>query len=94
MSKKRDRAELEARRLEGARLLQRGAKPAEVARRLQVSRTSVWRWEQALEEARSCRTGSATFRGGAFTAAWCQAGGGGAAAPSEPHVGVAVGTSA
>jgi transposase len=49
MSKKRDRAELEARRLEGARLLQRGAKPAEVARRLQVSRTSVWRWEQALD---------------------------------------------
>src|SRR6185437_5978779 len=49
MSKKRGRAELETRRLEGARLLQRGAKPAEVARRLQVSRTSVWRWEQALE---------------------------------------------
>ena len=46
MSKKRDRAELEARRLEGARLLRRGAKP--VARRLKVSRTSVWRWEQAL----------------------------------------------
>ena len=45
------------------------------------------------QEARSCRTGSATFRGGAFIAAWCQAGGGGAAAPSEPHVGVAVGTS-
>src|SRR6476659_5260177 len=49
MSKKRGRAELETRRLEGARLLQRGAKPAEVSRRLQVSRTSVWRWEQALE---------------------------------------------
>ena len=31
MSKKRDRAELEARRLEGARLLRRGARPAEVA---------------------------------------------------------------
>jgi hypothetical protein len=49
MSKKRDRAELEARRLEGARLLQHGIKPAEVARRLQVNRTSVWRWEQALD---------------------------------------------
>ena len=49
MIKKRDRAELEARRLEGARLLRRGARPAEVARRLQVSRTSVWRWEQALD---------------------------------------------
>src|SRR3979411_2458052 len=48
MSKTRDRAELEARRLDGARLLQRGVKPAEVARRLKVSRTSVWRWERAL----------------------------------------------
>src|SRR6476619_5281460 len=46
------------------------------------------------QEARWCRTGNATFRGGAFTAAWCQAGGSSAAAPSEPHVGVAVGTSA
>jgi transposase len=48
MSKMRDRAKLEARRLEGARLLQRGVKPAEVARRLEVSRTSVFRWEWAL----------------------------------------------
>lgn len=48
VSKKRDRTELEARRLKGARLLRRGSKPAEVARRLKVSRTSVWRWEQAL----------------------------------------------
>ena len=48
MSKTRDRAKLEARRLEGARLLQRGVKPAEVARRLEVSRTSVFRWELAL----------------------------------------------
>ncbi|MGH7248525.1 MAG: helix-turn-helix domain-containing protein, partial [Pseudomonadota bacterium] len=39
---------LEARRLEGARLLQRGVKAPEVARRLKVSRTSVWRWEQAF----------------------------------------------
>ena len=43
MSKKRDRAELEARHLEGARLLRRGAKPAEWRVRLKVSRTSVWR---------------------------------------------------
>ena len=50
MSKARDRAELEARRLEGARLLRRGMRPAEVARRLKVSRTSVWRWEQVLTE--------------------------------------------
>jgi transposase len=36
--------------LEGARLLRRGgAQPAEVARLLKVSRTSVWRWEQALD---------------------------------------------
>jgi hypothetical protein len=32
----------------GGRLLQRGVKPAEVARWLKVSRTSVCRWEQAL----------------------------------------------
>src|SRR3981081_1533103 len=29
-------------------LLQRGVMPTEVARRLKVSRTSVWRWGQAL----------------------------------------------
>jgi transposase len=49
MSKTRDRGELEARRLRGAGLLQRGAKKADVARRLKVSRTSIWRWEQALK---------------------------------------------
>lgn len=49
MGTRRDRAELEARRLQGARLLGQGVKPAEVARRLKVSRTSVWRWEQALD---------------------------------------------
>jgi hypothetical protein len=43
----RDRAELETRRLEGGRLLQRRVKPPEVAHRLEVSRTSVWRWERA-----------------------------------------------
>jgi transposase len=48
MGTRRDRAELEARRLQGARLLRQGVKPAEVARRLKVSRTSVWRWGQAL----------------------------------------------
>ncbi|MBO0734433.1 MAG: helix-turn-helix domain-containing protein [Methylocapsa sp.] len=49
MATNRDRAELEARRLQGARLLRQGVKPAEVARRLKVSRTSVWCWEQALD---------------------------------------------
>ncbi len=48
MGTRRDRAELEARRLQGARLLRQGVKPAEVARWLKVSRTSVWRWGQAL----------------------------------------------
>jgi len=52
MGKQRDRAKLEARRLQGARLLQRGLKPAEVARRLDVSRTSVGRWQQALRSKR------------------------------------------
>ena len=49
MRKQGDRAELEARRLRGARLLQRGTRPAEVARRLGVSRTSVGRWVAALK---------------------------------------------
>ena len=48
MSKRSDRSELEARRIEGGRLLQRGVRPAEVARRLTVSRTSVMRWQRAL----------------------------------------------
>lgn len=43
MSKRLDRSELETRRIEGGRLLQRGIRPAEVARRLKVSRTSVMR---------------------------------------------------
>lgn len=47
MSKVANRSELEARRLQGVRLLRGGVRPAEVARRLQVSRTSVWRWEHA-----------------------------------------------
>jgi transposase len=48
MRKAMDRSQLEARRLHGARLLQRGVTAAEVARRLAVSRTSVWRWAQTL----------------------------------------------
>jgi len=48
MSKRLDRSELEARRIEAGKLLQRGVRPAEVARRLKVSRTSVGRWQQTL----------------------------------------------
>lgn len=48
MRKRLGRVELEARRIAGGRLLQRGVWPAEVARRLKVSRTSVMRWERAL----------------------------------------------
>jgi transposase len=48
MSKWLKRSELETRRIEGGRLLRRGMRPAEVARRLKVSRTSVMRWQRAL----------------------------------------------
>lgn len=48
MSKRLDRSGLEARRIEGGRLLRRGVRPAEVARRLAVSRTSVMRWQRTL----------------------------------------------
>jgi len=41
---------LERRRRRGARLLAAGVKPAEVARRVEVSRQSVSRWEKAIEE--------------------------------------------
>lgn len=41
---------LERRRRRGARLLAAGVKPAEVARRMEVSRQSVSRWEKALED--------------------------------------------
>jgi transposase len=44
----RDRAALEVRRLQAARLLERGVSPAEVSKRLGVSRTSVWRWAKSL----------------------------------------------
>jgi len=38
--------ELERRRRRGARLLEAGVAPAEVARRVGVSRQAAWRWEQ------------------------------------------------
>src|SRR6201989_2988698 len=47
MSKPLDRSELEARRIEAGKLLQRGVRPAEVARALSVSQPSVSRWQQA-----------------------------------------------
>ena len=45
---KRDRVKLEQRRMQGARLLQRGVSEAEVARRVGVHRQSVNRWGQQL----------------------------------------------
>jgi transposase len=46
----RDFDELERRRLEAARLLRQGVWPAEVARRTGVSRQSVHRWQQTLQQ--------------------------------------------
>jgi transposase len=46
---KRDFSALERRRLKAARLLKRGRRPAEVARRLGVHRQSVGRWQEQLE---------------------------------------------
>lgn len=46
---KRDFSALERRRLKAARLLQRGLRPAEVARRLGVHRQSASRWRRQLE---------------------------------------------
>lgn len=46
----RDFDAMERRRLEAARLLKRGIWPAEVARRLGVSRQSVHRWQQSLTQ--------------------------------------------
>lgn len=48
---RRDFKALEERRLEGASLLRKGVRKAEVARRLGVSRQSVGRWAEALEKA-------------------------------------------
>jgi len=64
MSKRLDQSELEARRIEGGKLLRRGIRPAEVARRLAVSRTSVMRWERALAAGgqRSLRSAPRTGR--------------------------------
>ena len=45
---KRDFDELERRRMEGAKLLNRGIRQAEVARRLKVSRESVRRWADQI----------------------------------------------
>ena len=45
---RRDFTAMERRRLEAAQLLQQGIWPAEVARRLGVSRQSVHRWQQRL----------------------------------------------
>jgi transposase len=50
MATKRDLQAIEARRIEGARLLKRKVAPAEVARRLNVSRQSVSRWVRQLAE--------------------------------------------
>lgn len=48
--KTRDFAAMEHRRFEAARLLRQGVWPAEVARRLGVSRQSVHRWQAALAQ--------------------------------------------
>ena len=48
---KRDMKAIEARRLEGARLLKRKVSQAEVARRLGVTRQSVSDWAQQLARA-------------------------------------------
>lgn len=50
MGRKRDLEAIEARRLEGARLLKRGVAQAEVARALGVSRQAVSKWQQQLDE--------------------------------------------
>lgn len=51
MARKRDLEAIEARRIEGARLLKRKVPQAEVARRLEVSRQAVSAWARALKEA-------------------------------------------
>lgn len=52
MGTKRDLEAIEARRLQGARLLKRGVKQAEVAQKLQVSRQTVSRWAARLDAVR------------------------------------------
>jgi transposase len=58
--------EMKRRRVQGARMLLRGEKPAEVARRLGVSRQSVMRWERALAEGGLERLARVGRRGGRF----------------------------
>jgi transposase len=48
MSKKRDYERMEQRRLQGARLLEKGVSQAEVARRLGVKRQSVHQWAKVM----------------------------------------------
>ena len=50
MSTKQSQSEKRDRRMEAAKLLLHGVKPAEVARKLGVSRQSVSRWEKALKK--------------------------------------------
>jgi len=49
MGMKRDLGAIEARRLQGAQLLKRGVKQAEIAQRLEVSRQTVSRWAARLD---------------------------------------------
>ena len=49
MSDSDELKEMKQRRVKGARLLQSGIHPAEVARRVGVSRQSVMRWERRLD---------------------------------------------
>ena len=60
---RRDRVELEQRRMTAARLLERGQSEAEVARRLGVSRQSVNRWPRPWP--RGTRGAAAGSTGGA-----------------------------
>jgi transposase len=50
MSTKRDFSGMKQRRMEAAKLLAAGVKPAEIARRLGVSRQSVSRWQKMLKK--------------------------------------------
>lgn len=50
MKDKRDFKALEQRRRRGAKLLEQGVPPAEVARRLGVKRQSVFQWQAVLKE--------------------------------------------
>ena len=49
MGTKRDLEAIEARRLQGARLLKRGVKQAQIAEQLGVSRQTVSRWAERLD---------------------------------------------